>query len=42
MLTGDVKKRLVEVLTLMVERHQRAREAVTDEVGAVLCQTVWH
>jgi len=35
MLTGDVKKRLVEVLTLMVERHQRAREAVTDEVGSI-------
>ncbi|GJP74152.1 hypothetical protein CLOP_g4782, partial [Closterium sp. NIES-67] len=32
MLTGDVKKRLVEVLTAMVERHQKARELVTDEM----------
>lgn len=32
MLTGDVKKRLIEVLTVLVERHRRARAAVTDEV----------
>lgn len=32
MLTGEVKKRLIEVLTEMVERHQRARAAVTDEM----------
>lgn len=32
MLTGEIKKRLVEVLTELVERHRRAREAVTDEV----------
>lgn len=32
MLTGDVKKRLIEVLTQLVERHRRARAAVTDEV----------
>lgn len=32
MLTGEVKKRLTEVLTEMVERHRRARAAVTDEV----------
>lgn len=32
MLTGDVKKRLGEVLTELVERHQRARATVTDEV----------
>lgn len=32
MLTGEVKKRLTEVLTDIVERHRRARAAVTDEV----------
>lgn len=32
MLTGEVKKRLIEVLTQLVERHRRARSAVTDEV----------
>lgn len=32
MLTGEVKKRLIEVLTALVERHRRARAAVTDEV----------
>lgn len=32
MLTGDVKKRLNEVLSELVERHQKARAAVTDEV----------
>ncbi|XP_022861190.1 tryptophan--tRNA ligase, cytoplasmic-like [Olea europaea var. sylvestris] len=32
MLTGEVKKRLIEVLTEMVERHCRARAAVTDEM----------
>lgn len=32
MLTGEVKKRLTEILTEMVERHRRARAAVTDEV----------
>ncbi|KAK4364853.1 hypothetical protein RND71_016211 [Anisodus tanguticus] len=31
MLTGEIKKRLVEVLTDLVERHRRARAAVTDE-----------
>ncbi|KAF3528162.1 hypothetical protein DY000_02043903 [Brassica cretica] len=31
MLTGEVKKRLTEVLTEMVERHRMARAAVTDE-----------
>ncbi|CAK9140413.1 unnamed protein product [Ilex paraguariensis] len=31
MLTGEVKKRLIEVLTEVVERHRRARAAVTDE-----------
>lgn len=33
MLTGEVKQRLVEVLTKLVERHRRARAAVTDEVS---------
>ena len=33
MLTGEVKKRLIEVLTELVERHRRARAAVTDEVS---------
>ncbi|KAL6522329.1 hypothetical protein OROHE_016882 [Orobanche hederae] len=32
MLTGEVKKRLIEVLTELVERHSRARAAVTDEM----------
>lgn len=32
MLTGEVKKRLIEVLTDMVERHRKARAAVTDEM----------
>lgn len=32
MLTGEVKKRLSEVLTEIVERHRTARAAVTDEV----------
>ncbi|KAF7124359.1 hypothetical protein RHSIM_Rhsim12G0003500 [Rhododendron simsii] len=32
MLTGEVKKRLGEVLTELVERHQRARATVTDEM----------
>eukprot|EP01018_Ginkgo_biloba_P014987 Gb_01767 [translate_table: standard] len=32
MLTGEVKKRLVEVLTELVERHRKTRAAVTDEM----------
>ncbi|TQD81789.1 hypothetical protein C1H46_032650 [Malus baccata] len=32
MLTDEVKQLLVEVLTEMVERHRRARAAVTDEM----------
>ncbi|CAA7033930.1 unnamed protein product [Microthlaspi erraticum] len=32
MLPGDVKKRLIEVLTSIVERHRSARAAVTDEM----------
>ncbi|XP_019263679.1 PREDICTED: tryptophan--tRNA ligase, cytoplasmic [Nicotiana attenuata] len=32
MLTGEVKKRLTEVLTDIVERHRRARALVTDEM----------
>lgn len=32
MLTGEIKKRLIEVLTELVERHRMARAAVTDEV----------
>ncbi|KAJ8526637.1 hypothetical protein K7X08_029114 [Anisodus acutangulus] len=31
-LTGEIKKRLVEVLTDLVERHRQARAAVTDEM----------
>lgn len=41
MLTGEVKKRLIDILTLMVERHQTARALVTDEVSLVFC-TKWH
>ncbi|KAK1554382.1 hypothetical protein Q3G72_011400 [Acer saccharum] len=32
MLTGEVKQRLTQVLTEVVERHQRARAAVTEEM----------
>ncbi|XP_022868460.1 tryptophan--tRNA ligase, cytoplasmic isoform X2 [Olea europaea var. sylvestris] len=32
MLTGEVKKQLTEILMEMVERHRRARAAVTDEM----------
>lgn len=32
MLTGDVKSRLIAVLTELIERHRKARAAVTDEV----------
>ncbi|XP_072975533.1 tryptophan--tRNA ligase, cytoplasmic [Typha angustifolia] len=32
MLTGEVKKRLIEILSEMVERHRSARAAVTDEM----------
>ncbi|KAG1328236.1 putative Tryptophan--tRNA ligase, cytoplasmic [Cocos nucifera] len=32
MLTGEVKKRLIEILSELVERHRKARAAVTDEV----------
>eukprot|EP00252_Welwitschia_mirabilis_P006479 TRINITY_DN17368_c0_g2_i1.p1 TRINITY_DN17368_c0_g2~~TRINITY_DN17368_c0_g2_i1.p1 ORF type:complete len:409 (-),score=94.14 TRINITY_DN17368_c0_g2_i1:78-1304(-) len=32
MLTGEVKKRLIEVLTDLIERHRKARAAVTDEM----------
>lgn len=36
MLSGDVKRQLIEILVEMVERHQKARAAVTDEVGCFL------
>lgn len=32
MLTGEVKKKLIDVLTEIVERHRAARAAVTDEM----------
>jgi len=32
MLTGEVKQRLIQVLTELVERHRRARASVTEEV----------
>ncbi|XP_020593520.1 tryptophan--tRNA ligase, cytoplasmic-like [Phalaenopsis equestris] len=32
LLTGEVKKRLIEVLSKIVERHQKARASVTDEM----------
>ncbi|KAJ1415432.1 Aminoacyl-tRNA synthetase, class Ic [Sesbania bispinosa] len=31
MLTGEVKQRLIQVLTELVERHRRARASVTEE-----------
>ncbi|KAL2489868.1 hypothetical protein Fot_43160 [Forsythia ovata] len=42
MLTGEVKKRLIEVLTELVERHRRARAAVTEEmVDAFMALDKW-
>lgn len=32
LLTGEVKKYLIDILVTMVERHRRARAAVTEEV----------
>ena len=32
MLTGEIKAILIDVLADMVERHQRARALVTDEI----------
>lgn len=32
MLTGEIKKRLTDVLIELVERHRAARAEVTDEV----------
>ncbi|CAO2824190.1 unnamed protein product [Amaranthus hypochondriacus] len=32
MFTGEVKNRLIEVLTELIDRHQRARAAVTEEM----------
>ena len=37
MLTGEVKQRLIEVFTKLVERHRRARAAVTDGVRFLHC-----
>lgn len=42
MLTGEVKKRLIEVLSELVERHQRARAAVTDEVRKYSAESPAH
>lgn len=39
MLTGEIKKILIEVLTDLVERHRRARAAVTDEVTVIPVET---
>lgn len=36
MLTGEVKKCLIEVLSELVERHRKARAAVMDEVSSVI------
>jgi tryptophanyl-tRNA synthetase len=35
MLTGEVKKILIDILVTMVERHRRARAAVTEEVCCI-------
>jgi len=32
MLTGEIKAELIQVLSDMVQRHQTARAAVTDDV----------
>lgn len=36
MLTGEVKKRLIKVLSELVERHRKARAAVMDEVSSFI------
>lgn len=36
MLTGEVKQRLIEVLSELVARHQRARAQVTEEVMKII------
>ena len=35
MLTGEVKKKLIDILVTLVERHRRARSAVTEEVCCI-------
>lgn len=35
MLTGEVKKVLIDILVTMVERHRRARAAVSEEVCCI-------
>lgn len=42
MLTGEVKQRLIHVLTELVERHRRARAAVTEEVCFLYSCIVWY
>lgn len=42
MLTGEVKKRLADVLTELVERHRLARSAVTDEVSFLCTMAKLH
>ena len=42
MLTGEVKQRLIAVLSELVARHQRARAQVTDEVHNSLDLVVSH
>ena len=37
MLTGEVKQRLIAVLSEIVARHQRARAQVTEEVHDSIC-----
>jgi tryptophanyl-tRNA synthetase len=42
-LTGEVKKELTEVMVNLVQRHQRARAAVTDDViDAFMAQRQLH
>lgn len=42
-LTGEVKKILIDILVTMVERHRRARAAVTEEVCCInlICLLSW-
>lgn len=42
MLTGEVKQRLIAVLSEIVARHQRARAQVTEEVyDSICCLAYW-
>lgn len=39
MLTGEVKKRAIEVITAIIETHQQCRAIITDEV--IICLIIF-